>query len=49
MTKQLKLIANSMLGTIKVWLYIDLNKYDEAIMAYDKAIEIDPKNSYGLV
>jgi tetratricopeptide (TPR) repeat protein len=33
------------LESIKDLLYIDLNKSDEAIKAFDKAIEINPQNS----
>ena len=32
------------LGTLKEYTLIALNKFNEAIEAYDKAIEIDPKN-----
>ena len=34
-----------MLGTIKEYALGELNKYDEAIKAYDKAIEINPHDS----
>ena len=45
MTKQLNLTQwVQRLGTIKVVTLYNLNKPDEAIRAYDKVIEIDPKN-----
>jgi hypothetical protein len=34
-----------MLGSIKRNVLSDLNKFDEAIKAYDKVIGIDPHNS----
>ena len=46
MTKQLKLTHNiQMLGYNKGVALHKLNKSDEAIKAYDKAIEINPQNS----
>jgi Flp pilus assembly protein TadD len=35
-----------MLGTTKVLLFYSQGKYDEAIQAYNKAIEIDPQDAY---
>ena len=46
MTKQSELIHRiQKLGTIKDIALVKLGKSDEAIKAYDKAIEINPHNS----
>ena len=45
MTKQLKLTHRIQCLDNKGNALNNLNKYDEAIKAYDKAIEINPQNS----
>ena len=45
MTKQSKLTHRIQCLGWKRWLLAKLGKYDEAIKAYDKAIEINPQDS----